>query len=150
MEAKNEKIFSEKGVFVFPNLKDESGEIKRVAQIYALENQQDFIRKFLDASIKSEVADLTEQIWSKLENTDSFNIKSGDFDMVSEQIIFSNSENGYSRDWQDIKQKMEQGQEIDAPVVLHYNNTFHLVSGNTRLMVSRAMGIIPKVLIVEI
>ena len=103
----------------------------------------------MEASKQGQLVDLTEDLWSKLENTDSYDIKSGDWEKIEEYINFSNIENGSNRDWNDLKQKIEQGQQVDAPIILKYDDTFHLVSGNTRLMVSRALGKTPKVLIVE-
>ena len=150
MEPKNfEQKPSNPEVFVFPNIKEEVGEIERVAQLYAPGNERDFMENFLEASKAEQLVDLTEDLWSKLENTDSYDIKSGDWGKVEEHINFSNTENDYNRDWNDLKQKIEQGQRIDAPIILKYDDTFHLVSGNTRLMVSRALGKTPKVLIVE-
>lgn len=150
MEPKNfEQKLSNPEVFIFPNLKDQVGEIERVAQLYAPQNEHDFRENFLEASKQGQLVDLTEDLWSKLENTDSYDIKSGDWEKIEEYINFSNIENGSNRDWNDLKQKIEQGQQVDAPIILKYDDTFHLVSGNTRLMVSRALGKTPKVLIVE-
>ena len=149
MELNLEQKFSKAQVFVFPNLKDEVGEIERVAHLYAPENERDFMENFLEASKRSQLVDLDEDLWSKLKNTDSYDIKSGDWDKVGEYIDFSNIKNDYNRDLGDLKQKIEQGQEVDAPIILKHDDTFHLVSGNTRLMVSRALGKTPRVLIVE-
>jgi len=84
-----------------------------------------------------------------LDNTDSFDITPEGWEKVAENIDYTNQETGAKRSWQDLKQKTEQGQELDAPIVLKYQDELHLVSGNTRLMVARALGKTPKVLFVE-
>lgn len=88
-------------------------------------------------------------MWGTLDNTDSFDIPSEGWEKVAEHIDHTNQETGATRSWQDLKQKMEQGRELDAPIVLKYQNELHLVSGNTRLMVARALGKTPKILLVE-
>ena len=43
-------------------------------------------------------------------------------------------------------QKTQSGGTLPAPIVLMQNNEPYLVGGNTRLMVSRAMGVQPMIL----
>ena len=150
MESKNFENKSQQENFIFPVLDNEKGEILRVAEQYAPENERDFVSKFLEAYKKAKLVDLNNDIWSKLENTDSFDIPVGGFDKIEEQISYTNQETDATRDWQDIKEKMEQGKELDAPMILKYDNSFHLISGNTRLMIARALGKTPKALIIEI
>lgn len=64
-------------------------------------------------------------------------------------MIITNKETGANISWEDLRQKIEQGQELDAPIVLKLLNEIHLVSGNTRLMVARALNKTSKVLLVE-
>lgn len=54
------------------------------------------------------------------------------------------------RDWQSIKSGVERGQAYDAPIVMKYRDTYHLVSGNTRLMVAKALGRKPQVWLFEV
>jgi GTP pyrophosphokinase len=150
MEYKNFEYKSQKENFIFPSLKDEKGEIERISELYAPENESVFMSKFLEAYKKSSLVGLTDNVWGKLENTDSFDIPLGNFNKIEEHISYTNQETDATRDWQDIKQKMEQGKELDAPMILKYDDSFHLISGNTRLMVARALGKTPKVLIIEI
>lgn len=141
---------SQKEIFIFPSLENEAGEIERVATNYSPENERDFIEVFLGVFKKSHLKDLTEDVWSQLENTDSFDVKRGDWAAIEEHVTYSNQATGAKRDWRDIKQKMESEEELDAPIILKYDDRYHLVSGNTRLMVARALGKLPQALIVEI
>ncbi len=95
------------------------------------------------------LVELTEDMWRELENTDSFDIQPGGWEKVAEHINYTNKETGAKRDWEGLKQAMEQGKRLDAPIVLRHAGQLHKVSGNTRLMVARALGIRPKVLLVE-
>jgi hypothetical protein len=89
-------------------------------------------------------------MWSALDNTDSFDIPPDGWDKIAEHVSSVNYETGATRDWKKFKLMMEQGQKVDAPILLKHSGELHKVSGNTRLMVARAMGKTPKVLVVEI
>lgn len=54
------------------------------------------------------------------------------------------------RDWQLLKSKIENGESLDAPIICQKGDRLHLVSGNTRLIVTRALGMLPQVLLVNI
>ncbi len=153
MEFENYEQKLPKRFFIFPDLKKEIGEIERTARKYTPQNINVFVRDFFEKAKESELVDLTEEIWSKLKNTDSFKILHGEWNKVAEYTDYYNKEGSVSRNWQDLKQRMEQGQEIDAPIILKYlsasYNELYLVSGNTRLMIARALGKTPKVLLVE-
>lgn len=135
--------------FVFPVLQNEHGEIERVAHAYCPDSVETFIQSFYESAQGADLTDLTEDMWQSLENTDSFDIPIEGWDKVNEHIVHTNEQTGAHRDWEDIQQKMEGGQALDAPIILKYKGSTHLVSGNTRLMVARALGKTPQVLIVE-
>jgi len=137
-------------IFIFPSIKNEMGEIERVAQHYAPNEREGFIQRFLEKSKVQELEDLKEEVWSNLENTDSYDIEPNGWSTVEDHISYTNKTSDATRDWQLIKTKMEHGEDLDAPIVLKHGNIYHLVSGNTRLMVARALGKTPKVLFVEI
>ncbi len=143
IESQNEPTF------IFPGVKKELGEVERVAQKYNPENPAAFIGAFSERAEQAPLVDLTEEMWSILDNTDSFDIRRNGWEQIAEHVNHTNKETGATRSWEDLRGKMEQGQELDAPIVLKYSNEIHLVSGNTRLMVARALGKIPKVLFVE-
>ncbi len=150
MESKNVENISKKENFIFPSLNNEKGEIKRIAEHFAPDNEIDFTIKFLEAYKKSNLTDLTNGVWSTLENTDSFDIQHNNWGQIDEHVQYTNNETGAQRDWHDIRKKMEHGEELDAPMILKYDDRFYLISGNTRLMVARCLRKTPKVLIVEI
>lgn len=84
---------------------------------------------------------LTDDIWQRLENTDSNRFEAGDWKTVER---FANS---VQRNWLDLKKKLQACHSLDAPLVMYINGKYHLISGNTRLMVARAAGITPNVLL---
>jgi hypothetical protein len=79
-----------------------------------------------------------------LENTDSSGIAVGDYAGVHSLA------EGYKRDDGVLIDQMNTGAAIESPIIVQFGNTFHLVSGNTRLMLARAAGQTPKVIIVQL
>ncbi len=138
---KEKKIFNE--TFIFPSIEKERGEIERVAHLFSTANTDEFVSKFIEVAQVSELKPISEEEWLKLENTDSIDISNGDWEGVRK-----NAES-VKRDWETLKTKIESGENLDAPIILKIGETLHLVSGNTRLMISRALGIVPKILMVN-
>lgn len=138
-----------KAIFTLPTIESERGEIERVAQTFSSQNQEEFVRIFKEKAQEAELVNLTEDMWSVLENTDSFDIAHDDWEQVAEHVNHTNRETGADRSWEDLRLKIEQGLELEAPIVLKHSGRLHLVSGNTRLMVARALGKLPKILLVE-
>lgn len=136
-------------MFIFPNVRRERGEIERVAQTYRPLHPTSFVQDFLEKAQQASLVNLSEEMWSLLDNTDSFDIPINGWEQVAAHIDHTNHETGATRDWEDLKIKMEQGKELDAPIILKQVNDMHVVSGNTRLMVARALGKVPKVLLVD-
>ena len=149
MEGLPEKELKNEAVFVFPSVEKEPGEIEKVARKYNPQNPEAFVCIFYERAQQVRLVDLTEDMWGTLDNTDSFDIPRNGWEQVAEHIDYTNQETGANRNWEDLRQKMEQGQELDAPIVLKHSDEIHLVSGNTRLMVARALGKTPKILLVE-
>jgi len=86
---------------------------------------------------------LSDDIWSKLENTDSYDIKS-----LKDAIRLAKK---YDKNWEPTYNAIKSGKTIDPPMVLNYDKTkYYLVGGNTRLMFYKALGITPKVLLATI
>lgn len=132
--------------FVMPFPENEIGEIERVAQTFG-QKSENFQADFLKVAKSTEPVPLSEDIWAQLENTDSYDIQKGDWKTVDYHAVEGNPES--PRDWKSIKEEMETKSPIIFPMIVQVDGKFHLVSGNTRLMVARALGIIPKVLIVN-
>lgn len=149
MEKPPQKESKNEAAFAFPDVEKECGEIERVAQKYNPQNPEDFVRAFYKKAQEAKLIDLTEEMWAILDNTDSFDIPHNGWEQIAEHIDYTNQETGANRNWDDVRQKMEQEKKLDAPIVLKHSGEIHLVSGNTRLMVACALGKTPKVLLVE-
>ena len=86
---------------------------------------------------------LSDDIWAKLENTDSYDVKS-----LKDAIRLAKK---YGKNWESILAAIKDGTILDPPMVLNYDKTkYYLTSGNTRLMFYKALGITPKVLLATI
>lgn len=130
-----------KEIFAFPDIEAERGEFERVAATFGVDSDTLI---FL-AQEEGKLVDLPMDVWDTLENTDSDTVVQGDWDRVGE--IYSGPE--YHRDWREYRKRIEGGMSVDAPIIMKYDGVYHLISGNTRLVVSRALGITPKVLLFE-
>lgn len=143
---------SNKPEFSFPRIEAEGGEIERTAREFLnIENEEEikvFLIHFKEIARGTSPIELSDEIWSKLNNTDSYDIEVGDWNAVDYHATAEHQD--LPRDWQSLKLKMEQGEPLDAPIIAKKGDSLHLVCGNTRLMVARALGIRPKVLIVDV
>jgi cytidyltransferase-like protein len=91
------------------------------------------------AFIAGKMVILSEDIWAKLENSDSWEVKT-----IDDAIKLADK---YNKNWRPTYEAIKAGEDIDPPMVLNYADThYYLVSGNTRLMFYKALGITPKVL----
>lgn len=136
------------GNFIFPEVNREIGEITRVAETFGKEDPEQFTKQFLEKAKTSPLIELSEEMWSQLENTDSYDISPNDWSSVEHHAVEGHPDQ--PRDWRFYKAKMESGEEVASPIIFKQGDTLHLVAGNTRLMVARALGIIPKALLVEL
>lgn len=130
-------------LFIFPNLRNEAGEIERMGEHFNIESEH-FVEEVIERALKSSLIPLQEDMWVKLENTDSTDIAPNDWETVAYHA------GHVGRDWVSLKEKMEKREPLDAPIIAKIENIYHLVSGNTRLMISRALGITPEILLVDI
>jgi hypothetical protein len=128
-------------LFKKPDFIDELGEFKRVADVFGVDES---VLLFLAEEGKMEY--LSDEVWSKLENTDSFSIKEGDWAGVEAH----SSAHTPRRDWEVIKHGIESNEQVPAPIIVKKGDVYHLVSGNTRLMVCRTLGVVPRVWLFEI
>jgi len=51
----------------------------------------------------------------------------------------------YKSQWKEFKEAFRSGKQLSAPVVMKHDHQYHLVSGNTRLMVAKVMNVTPFV-----
>jgi hypothetical protein len=96
----------------------------------------------------SPFVDLSDEEWSILENTDSFEgVRPGHIEDVEAHVNASNAELEVHnrRNLYDLQKGFTEGADMEMPVILKNNEKSHLVSGNTRLMLARAYGFRPKV-----
>jgi len=126
--------------FIAPDVFAELGEFQRVGELFGI----DSATLMYVAQTEGELVLLRNSVWEQLGNTDSHNIDAGDWDTVAHHS------DAVKRNYIDLRNKIQVGHQIDAPIILKYRSEYHLVSGNTRLMVSRALGIMPVVLLFEV
>jgi len=82
---------------------------------------------------------LSDDIWSKLENSDSYEVNS-----LEDAVELAKE---YGKDWKPTFDAVKSDKTINPPLVLNYDkDKYYLVGGNTRLMFSKALGKTPKVL----
>jgi len=83
---------------------------------------------------------LSDDIWSKLENSDSYEVNS-----LDDAIKLAKE---YGKNWKPTLDAIKDGDAVvNPPMVLNYGqDKYYLVAGNTRLMFYKALGKIPKVL----
>ncbi len=134
-----ESLETPKQYFKFPNIFKESGEFRRVATEFNIEES---VLEYL--AQQGQLVELTDDLWNQLENTDSATLEFGDW------VSVENLANQVNRDWSTLRQKLEKGEIVEAPIIMKTQDQYHLVSGNTRLMVAKALGIRPSVLLFEI
>ena len=93
---------------------------------------------------KSTPEKITDEIWGELQNTESNKIQFGDFNSVFNLSNKYNKSNPLK-----LKKKIEHD-EYKYPIILRFNDQYHLVSGNTRLCTAAAMGEYLDVIIADI
>jgi hypothetical protein len=113
----------------------EYGEIERTAQ-----DENIPLESIEQAFIDSKEVILTDSIWEKLENTDSYECW-GDWNCVEDVA------KQYNRTSPTILKVAIESGVYDKPLILKYNERYILVAGNTRLSTAAALKINPKVLI---
>jgi hypothetical protein len=111
------------------------------------ENRQTNLQHLRDAyNERSNPVVLTDMIWKRLENSDSW--KTVTPELVEGAIRRNTMANG-PRNVSRIIDEFNTGR-VRAPIILEYGQRqYRLISGNTRLMVAKASGIIPKVAFVR-
>jgi len=115
-------------------VKDEESEIERTAQEFNTP-----IPDMQYAFIAGDMVVLNDDIWSKLENSDSWEINS-----LEDAVKLAKK---YGKDWKPTLAAIKAGKAINPPLILNYDkDNYYLVGGNTRLMFYKALGITPKVL----
>jgi hypothetical protein len=131
----NNKIKESKSPLLWiPILQAENEEIERTADELGLPYDVVY-----NSFASGKEVTLTDEMWSRLENTDSYDINSEE-----EAIELARY---YGKDIQSILA----AEKTPPALILQYSpNKYYLVGGNTRLMVARAKGINPQVILATI
>lgn len=111
-------------------IKSESEEIERTALDLSLPYDVTY-----NAFVNGDEVTLTDEMWSRLENTDSYDINSEEEAIELAQY--------YGKDYKSIMA----AEKTTPALILQYSpNKYYLVGGNTRLMFARVKGINPQVI----
>jgi len=114
-----------------PIIKAEDEEIERTAKDLGL--PYDVVYNSL---VNGNEVTLNDDMWSRLENTDSYDINSEEEAIKLAQY--------YGKDYKSIMS----AEKTPPALILQYSpNKFYLIGGNTRLMFARAKGINPQVIL---
>jgi hypothetical protein len=127
------------------SINDEIEELQRASQDLSRDEGIDvsvdkLVKLFQDAS---EVI-LSDEVWKKLENTESNQIKKGEMKKVVELA------KKYDKTPPSILKKALLKNEYKRPLIIKFGDRYHLVAGNTRLSTAAALGFRPDVLIADI
>jgi ElaB/YqjD/DUF883 family membrane-anchored ribosome-binding protein len=126
-------------------ISDEMDEIERTVQDLSRDGSleitvQDVVRAFTKAK---EIV-IPKEVWLKLENTESNQVKKGEMKKV---IAIAKKYNKTSP--LELKKALISG-EYKPPLILKFGDRYHLVAGNTRLCTAAALGMNPRVIIAEV
>ena len=128
-----------------PNLENEMDELQRVVQDLSRdENIEITVDQIINSFNNSSEVTLTDDIWDKLENTESNEIAKGDTNSVMKIARMYNKTNPKM-----LAKSIKKG-NYKRPLIIKFGDRYHLVAGNTRLCTAAAMGINPKVFIADI
>ncbi|PIR37254.1 MAG: hypothetical protein COV34_03470 [Candidatus Zambryskibacteria bacterium CG10_big_fil_rev_8_21_14_0_10_42_12] len=123
--------------WIKPRFRDEFGEFQRISKHFGIP-----LWKLLYWFFMGRMVRLSDNVWSAMENTDSWDTT------TLESVRYHADHIG--RDVERILSALSNPHgQLPVPVVLCLpDGRYHLVAGNTRLMVSRALGIKPTVLVI--
>ena len=128
-----------------PNIEGEMDEFQRISQDLRRDDKIDISVEELVRSFEGlKEQTLTDDVWLKLENTESNEIEKGDMDAVYDIAKMYNKTNPKK-----LVKAIKSG-EYNRPLILKLNDRYILIAGNTRLCTAAAMGVNPKVFIGEI
>lgn len=128
-----------------PDIEGEMDEIQRLSQDLKRDEDIDVsVDEIVKSFENSEEQTLTDEIWIKLENTESNEIEEGDWDGVMKVARMYKKTNPKK-----LKKSIETG-EYKRPLIVKLGERYILMAGNTRLCTAAAMGVNPKVFIADI
>ena len=125
--------------------KDEMDEFERAVQdLSRNEGIDTSVEDVVNSFTRAKEVTLTDDIWSKLENTESNEIKKGEMKKVVDLA------KKYNKTKPVELRKLILSGDYRRPLIIKFGDRYHLVAGNTRLCTAAALGIKPKVLIGQI
>jgi len=128
-----------------PDIEGEMDEFQRISQDLRRDEKinisvEELVRSF--DGLKEQT--LTDDVWPKLENTESNEIEKGDIEAVNDIAKMYNKTSPKK-----LIKAIKSG-EYERPLILKMGDRYILIAGNTRLCTAAAMGVNPKVFIGEI
>ena len=128
-----------------PDIEGEMDEFQRISQDLRREEKIDISVEELVRSFEGlKEQTLTDDVWPKLENTESNEIEKGDIEAVNDIAKMY-----HKTDPKKLIKAIKSG-DYHRPLILKMGDRFILIAGNTRLCTAAAMGVKPKVFIGEI
>jgi uncharacterized membrane-anchored protein YjiN (DUF445 family) len=125
--------------------KDEMDEFERAVQdLSRNEGIDTSVEDVVNSFTRAKEVTLTDDIWSKLENTESNEIKKGEMKKVVDLA------KKYNKTKPVELRKLILSGDYRRPLIIKFGERYHLVAGNTRLCTAAALGVKPKVLIGQI
>jgi hypothetical protein len=125
--------------------KDEMDEFERAVQdLSRNEGIDTSVEDVVNSFTRAKEVTLTNDIWGKLENTESNEIKKGEMKKVVDLA------KKYNKTKPVELRKLILSGDYRRPLIIKFGDRYHLVAGNTRLCTAAALGVKPKVLIGQI
>jgi hypothetical protein len=127
------------------SINDEIDELQRASQDLSRDEGIDVsVEKLTKLFQEANEVILSDDIWKKLENTESNQIKKGEIKKVEELA------KKYDKTPPSMLKKALLKNEYNRPLIIKFGDRYHLVAGNTRLSTAAALGFRPDVLIADI
>jgi len=120
-----------------PSFKEEEGEFQRISNDLGVSTEE-LKQAFDNASFQK----LKDEDWMNLQNTDSF-------ETTSFKDVVDLGKTYGKKSLDHLVDSFKTGR-VKTPIVLKHKGETTLVGGNTRLMMSRALGIKPTVMVVDL
>jgi hypothetical protein len=125
-------------------INDEIEEIERTVEDLSRKGIETSVDDVVDAFRNGVEIEIPFEVWGKLENTHSNQIKMGEMDKVKKIAKEFDKTNPMK-----LAKNLKSG-VYDRPMILKFGDRYYLVAGNTRLSTAAALGMTPMVLIGEI
>jgi hypothetical protein len=126
-------------------ISNEMDEIERAVQDLSRDGVLEItVQDVVKAFTKAKEIVIPKDVWLKLENTESNQIKKGEMKKVVDIAKQYNKTSPLK-----LKKALTDG-EYNPPLILKFGDRYHLVAGNTRLCTAAALGMKPRVIIAEV